>query len=118
MERIMAEEVGKKAKALKHCIKLLGTIEKKGSAEVVLNCTGVRFTVRSGDAMHLKIATTKAQLEEEIASFEIVRASAVQQEANATPPPNESTPSPQDKREERRAYMREYMRKKRAKIPT
>ena len=61
MDRVSAEDIGKKARALKHCIKVLGTIEKKGSAEIVLNCTGVKLVAHKNDALHLKIATTKAQ---------------------------------------------------------
>ena len=115
MDRVSAEDIGKKARALKHCIKVLGTIEKKGSAEIVLNCTGVKLVAHKNDALHLKIATTKAQLEEEIASYEIVRASGM---GDTSSSPASSPPlSPEQKAAERKAkkaaYMREYMRKRR-----
>lgn len=115
MDRISAEDIGKKARALKHCIKVLGTIDKKGSAEIVLNCTGVKFVVHKNDALHLKIATTKAQLEEEIASYEIVRASNMGGTTVPDAPP--ASPSPEQREAERKAkkaaYMKEYMRKRR-----
>lgn len=44
MDNITAEMIGRKAKALKHCNKVLSTIDKKGSATISLNCTGVVFT--------------------------------------------------------------------------
>ena len=116
MDRVSAEDIGRKARALKHCIKVLKTIDKKGSAEIVLNCTGVKLVAHKNDALHLKIATTKAQLEEEIASYEIVRASGLGSTAPTTPsaPP---TLSPEEKEAARKAkkaaYMKEYMRKRR-----
>lgn len=72
-EIITAEAIGKKARALKHCNKLLSKINKEGSAKIVLNCTGVEFVVHKGDAIHLKIQTTRAQLTEDINSYDIVR---------------------------------------------
>lgn len=116
MDRVSAEDIGRKARALKHCIKVLKTIDKKGSAEIVLNCTGVKLVAHKNDALHLKIATTKAQLEEEIASYEIVRASGL----GSTTPTTPSSPpalSPEEKEAARKAkkaaYMKEYMRKRR-----
>ena len=106
MDKISAEEIGKKARALKHCIKILTNIDKKGSAEIILNCTGVKFVVRKDDAMYLKLSTTRAQLEEEVASYEIVKAS-------ETPPLSPSTPEDEkiaERKRKKAAYMREYMR--------
>ena len=116
MERTSAEEIGKKARALKHCIKVIGKIDKNGSAEIILNSTGVKFVVKKNDALYLKLATTKAQLEEEIKSYEIVRASGI---GGTSPIPTSATPtlSPEEKAAERKAkknaYMKEYMRKRR-----
>lgn len=69
-----AEIIAKKARALKHCDKILSEVDKKGEALVTLNCTGVQFVVKNGDGMHLRIMTTKAQLIEEIAAYELVKA--------------------------------------------
>ena len=73
MDRITAETISRKTKALKHCTKLLAKINKEGQATVRLNCTGVEFIVHKGDAMYLKLATIHAQLTEEIRSYEIVK---------------------------------------------
>ncbi|MBR2388991.1 MAG: hypothetical protein IKB02_09610 [Clostridia bacterium] len=116
MDRVSAEDIGKKARALKHCIKVLGTIEKKGSAEIVLNCTGVKLVAHKNDALHLKIATTKAQLEEEIASYEIVRASGMGDTSSSpasSPPPLSPEQKVAERKAKKAAYMREYMKKRR-----
>lgn len=121
MDRVSAEDIGRKARALKHCIKVLKTIDKKGSAEIVLNCTGVRLVAHKNDALHLKIATTKAQLEEEIASYEIVRASNLGNNTSAVPETVTQSPAltPEEKEAARKAkkaaYMKDYTRKRRLK---
>ena len=84
MDRITAETIAKKTRALKHCSKLITEINKKGQATIRLNCTGVEFVVHKGDAMYLKLATTHAQLTEDIKSYEIV------QRANGTSPATET----------------------------
>lgn len=73
MENLTAEQIGRKARALKHCVKLIKEIDLKGQAIVTLNCTGVSFTVTKGDAMYFKIAATKANLASEIASYEFIK---------------------------------------------
>ena len=116
MDRVSAEDIGRKARALKHCIKVLKTIDKKGSAEIVLNCTGVKLVAHKNDALHLKIATTKAQLEEEIASYEIVRASGMGDTSSSpasSPPPLSPEQKAAERKAKKAAYMREYMRKRR-----
>lgn len=105
MDRVSAEDIGRKARALKHCIKVLGTIEKKGSAEIVLNCTGVKLVAHKNDALHLKIATTKAQLEEEIASYEIVRASTIGGSTGSLP----AALTPEEKTSARNAKKAAYI---------
>lgn len=121
MERTSAEEIGQKARALKHCIKVISKVDKNGSAEIVLNCTGVKFVVKKNDALYLKIATTKAQLEEEIASYEIVRASNLGNNTSAVPETATQSPAltPEEKEAARKAkkaaYMKDYMRKRRLK---
>ena len=76
MDRITAETIARKTKALKHCSKLIAKINKDGQATVRLNCTGVEFVVHKGDAMYLKLATIHAQLTEDIKSYEIVNRAA------------------------------------------
>ena len=73
MDNVTAEIISKKARALKHCNKVLETIEKKGSAVITLNCTGVIFTVQKNDAIYLQLQATRAQLIQDIGSYEIVQ---------------------------------------------
>lgn len=73
MDNITAENIGKKSRALKHCNKVIAEIDKKGSATITLNCTGVIFTVHKNDAIYLQLQTTRAQLIQEIGSYEIVQ---------------------------------------------
>lgn len=73
MDNITAENIGKKSRALKHCNKVIAEIDKKGSATITLNCTGVIFTVHKNDAIYLQLQATRAQLIQEIGSYEIVR---------------------------------------------
>lgn len=75
MDNITAEMIGRKAKALKHCNKVLSEIDKKGFATISLNCTGVVFTVYKNDAIYLQLQTTRAQLVQEIGSYEIIQKS-------------------------------------------
>lgn len=71
MDKMTAEIIGKKAKALKHCDKLLNKIDKYGEAKVLLNCTGVEFLVHKGDAIYLSLQKTKYALLCDIQSYEI-----------------------------------------------
>ncbi len=73
MDNVVAENIGKKARALKHCNKVLEKIEKKGSTVITLNCTGVVFTVHKNDALYLQLQATRAQLIQDIGSYEIVQ---------------------------------------------
>ena len=73
MDNLTAEVISKKARALKHCNKVLDTIEKKGSAVITLNCTGIAFTVQKNDAIYLQLQATKAQLVQDIGSYEILK---------------------------------------------
>ena len=74
-----AEAIGKKARALKHCDKLLKKISIHGWAVVTLNSTGLSFVVHRDDAFYLKLMTMRAQLAEEINSYEILKKSEVEQ---------------------------------------
>lgn len=86
MDNITAEMIGRKAKALKHCNRVLSTIDKEGFATIKLNCTGVVFTVYKNDAIYLQLQTTRAQLVQEIGSFEIIQRATSQQKRTAPAP--------------------------------
>ena len=72
-ETITAQELSKKVGALKHLTKKLNEVNKNGQAIIRLNNTGVTFVVKKGDALYLKLATTHAQLTEDVKSYEIVK---------------------------------------------
>lgn len=120
MDNVTAEIIGKKARALKHCDKLLEKIDKNGSAKILLNCTGVEFVVNKGDAIYLSIQKTKYALLYDIRSFEItVRAKQAKESSfkkTAIPVPAGAAPTPDEEALERkRAKWREYNRRYRAK---
>lgn len=120
MDSVTAENIGKKARALKHCDKLLAKIDKNGSAKVLLNCTGVEFIVHKGDAIYLSIQKTKYALLCDIQSYEItMRANTADKQ-----PIRRTAPAPigaaelsdaeilEMKREKHREYQRRYLAKK------
>lgn len=78
MNNEIAEIIGKKARALKHCNKLLKEIDKHGKMEVPLGNTGVVFVVHKNDAIYTRIQSTKFQLLDEINSYEITQRESVQ----------------------------------------
>lgn len=80
-----AERIATKTKALKHCTKLIEKIDREGSAIVKLNCSGVRFVVEKGDPFYLKLVRIKAELAEEIRSFEVVRAATTERQPQIPP---------------------------------
>lgn len=86
MDNVTAEIISKKARALKHCNKVLEAIEKKGSAVITLNCTGVVFTVQKNDAIYLQLQATRAQLIQDIGSYEIVQKATKQKTFTRTAP--------------------------------
>ena len=73
MKSAVAEIIGRKARGLKHCDKLIKLINEKGRTEVKLGNTGVTFTVEKGDYMHTLIKSTRSNLEHEINAIEITR---------------------------------------------
>lgn len=75
MNTKMASLIGKKATSLKHCDKILSTIEKKGRVDIVLNNTGVTLPCSRGDALHTLIQSIKYKLVHEINAISIVDAS-------------------------------------------
>ena len=66
-----AEAIGKKARALKHCDKLLNEIDIHGHTDIILNC-GLRFQCNKGDEIHLKLQTKRIRLFDEINSYVII----------------------------------------------
>ena len=72
MDKKLAEAIGIKANALKHCDKLLGKIEKDGKVVVIIGATGVSIPVIKGDAVHSRLQSVRYQLMDEINSMEIV----------------------------------------------
>ena len=121
MDNVTAEIIGRKARALKHCDKLLATIDKNGSAKVKLNCTGVEFVVHKDDAIYLSIQKTKYALLCDIRSYEItVRAkdaetTPIRRTAPAPVGAAETTPADEEL-ERKRAKRREYNRRYREKV--
>lgn len=99
MDTKTAAKIAKASRALRHCEKLLETIEKKGEVKIVLNCTGVTFIVKKDDAMYRRIFTTRAQLLEEIASINVTMSE-----------PIAPVVTEEEKAEARRKKQREYMR--------
>lgn len=87
MDNITAESIGKKARAFKHCEKLLATIDKNGQARVKLNCTGVEFVVHKDDAIYLRIQATKFALLDEIHSYEVTQRATGQTVRRTAPAP-------------------------------
>lgn len=115
MDSVTAENIGKKARALKHCEKLLAKIDKTGSAKVLLNCTGVEFIVHKGDAIYLSIQKTKYALLCDIQSYEItVRAKNSDEQPirrTAPAPVGAAEPTPEELLEAKRAKQREYQKR-------
>ena len=112
MDNITAEVIGKKARALKHCEKLLSKIDKNGSAKVVLNCTGVEFIVHKDDAIYFRIQKTRYELLEDIKSYQLMKSAvkSVPTRVSPTPVCAAETPSltPEEIREAKKAKAKEY----------
>ena len=122
MDKYTAETIAKKARALKHCNKLLTEIDKKGSARISLNCTGVEFIVHKDDAVYLKLKTIRAQLTEDIESYNIVCAATTQPECPVDERKIVARLMLTDeeklarRREKRRIYQQRYLAKRKAKL--
>jgi len=112
MNNSTAEILSRKVRALKHCNKVLDEIKKKGSAIITLNCTGVSFVVRQGDAIYLQLETTRAQLAQDIGSYEIIRRTE-QATRRYAPAPVGASPiaTTEELLEQKRAKAREAARK-------
>lgn len=72
MKRSDAELIGKKARALKHCVKILDLVDKRGSTEILLNNTGITIPCRKGDAMYTLLQSIKYALAHEINDIQVV----------------------------------------------
>lgn len=72
MKNSVAEIIGKKARGLKHCTKLLKLINERGTIEMDLGNTGVSFTVTKGDYMHTLIKSKESALAHELNAIRIV----------------------------------------------
>lgn len=113
MNKIEAKEIGKKIRAFEHCEKVLARVEKRGSAIVKLNCTGIAFTVERGDALHLEFVAKHAALWRDIQSYRIVQEATAGTPARTLPAPSGASDTVDPKIEARRAYQREYYARKR-----
>lgn len=73
MNKESAERISRSFRGYKHLANLIKKIEQIGSVKVKLGNTGVDFSVTKGDAMYYKLLTSKAALEEELTSYEIIQ---------------------------------------------
>ncbi len=76
MNAKIATIIGKKAMSLKHCDKILDTVEKKGRVDIMLNNTGVTLPCVKGDALHTLIQSIKYKLVHEINAITVVETAA------------------------------------------
>ena len=76
MNAKFATMIGKKAMSLKHCDKILDTVEKKGRVDITLNNTGVTLPCVKGDALHTLIQSIKYKLVHEINAITVVETAA------------------------------------------
>lgn len=65
------KRIATKSRALQHCNKLLEKIDKKGYADVPVNCTGLVFHVEKDDPLYLRLQQMRATLVVEINALEI-----------------------------------------------
>ena len=125
MDNATAQEIAIKVRALKHCNKLLKTIDERGAVDLKLNCTGVVIHVVRGDINHLNLKVTQAELTKAIGSYEIIqRATTLHQTASTSglPAPTGASSSSADtsdieaiQKQKRREYNQRYYAKIKAK---
>ena len=72
MKRNIAEIIGGKARALKHCSKVLGIVDKQGKTDILLGNTGIVLPCEKGDAIYTLLQSIRFRLVHEINSIEIV----------------------------------------------
>lgn len=121
MDNFTAENIGKKSRALKHINKVLKRIDRYGSTQIALNCTGISFDVTKNDAFYLQLQVKRAELVAEIGSYEIIqRASSgttqsvppsprcVATPVGASESPIEDEPEEDRRRRKKREYNKKY----------
>lgn len=72
MKHDVAEMIGRKARALKHCDKIIQTIDKQGRTEILIGNTGVVIPCEKNDAIYTMLQSIRFKLIHEINSMEIV----------------------------------------------
>ena len=72
MKHKMAEIIGNKARALKHCDKVIATIDKQGRTDILLGNTGIVLPCEKNDAIYTLLQSIRFKLVHEINSIEIV----------------------------------------------
>lgn len=72
MKHSVAEAIGLKARALKHCDKLISRIDKNGRADIKVCGTGVVLPCEKNDAVYTLLQSIRFRLIHEINSIEIV----------------------------------------------
>lgn len=85
MNNKTAEVIGRKARALKHCEKLLREVDKNGQIEVKLGGTGMVIPCVKNDAIYTLFQSIKFQLVHEINAIEIVMDSKSKNSVVTTP---------------------------------
>ncbi|MGN0819867.1 MAG: hypothetical protein ACI4M6_05670 [Christensenellaceae bacterium] len=120
MDTKTAEIIARKSRALKHCEKILGQCDKKGTHRVILNNTGVVIPVTKNDAIYLRIQSIKYQLIDELHSYKVSQSVASSSIKRTAPAPvgasaEKHVLAPEEKLERRRAQMREASRRYQAK---
>ena len=72
MKHKMAEIIGNKARALKHCDKVIATVDKQGRTDILLGNTGIVLPCEKNDAIYTLLQSIRFKLVHEINSIEIV----------------------------------------------
>ena len=99
-----AKNIGRKARAYEHCVKLLQQIDKQGSATMKIGNTGIEFIVQKGDGIYLRLKTTLSSLTEELSLISKLKT------CGSTPlvAPIGAAPDEEVKREKKKEYYRSY----------
>lgn len=119
MRHATAEEIGKKAKAVKYCERILSIADKKGMCTVKHGNTGVSFTIVKNDALYTLFQSIKFKLLHELNAIKVITENA--QGGRYLPAPVGSAPTNdmiadelERKRQQRREYQARYRAKKQA----
>ena len=71
MKHNIAEIIGRKAKALKHCDKVLAIVDKNGRTDILLGNTGIVLPCEKNDAMHVLLQSIRYKIAYELDSIKI-----------------------------------------------